>query len=152
MMLKRYDDFTFNFLVNASQMAYLEEAHKTYAMLQKFNELYRYMMRLDDFTMLCDELKALQNYIDVQSLRYESWFKIKLVNSLETCDIYIKHLCILDFVENIIRNAHSRHENFFNLKLELKNENKIAVTAELQAEDEKEVFNLTLTERGEINV
>jgi LytS/YehU family sensor histidine kinase len=145
MKLKRFDDFTFNFLVNASQMAYLEEAHKTYAMLQKFNELYRYMIRPDNSSMLRDELKALQNFIEIQSLIYENWFKIKLVNRLETCDIYIKHLSILDFVENIIRNAHSEHESFFNLNLELKNENEIVVTAELQEENKKEVYNLTLT-------
>lgn len=146
MKLKRFDDFTYNFLVNASQMAYLEEAHKTHAMLQKFNELYRYMIRNESVAMLCDELKALQNYIDIQSDRYENWFKIAILNNLKCSDIYVKHLSILDFIENIINTAHSRYENYFNIQLELKSGIEIVITATLQAEDKKEVFNLTLTE------
>ena len=145
---KRFDDLTYIFLVNASQMAYLEDAHKTHAMLQKFNELYRYMIKNDNAAMLGEELRALRNYMDIQTSRHEGRFSISLVNSLESSDIYVKHLCLLDFTDNIMSSALARYESYFSVYLELNCHNEICMTASLEAGSGKETFNITLTEEG----
>lgn len=148
MKLKRFDDFTYIFLVNASQMAYLEDAQKTHDMLQQFNELYRYMMRSDNSALLGEELKALRNHIDIQIGRHKSRFNITLGNNLKNNDIYIKHLSVLDFIDNIMNIALSKYETHFNVSLELKNDDKICLNALVGVENEEELFTIKLTERG----
>jgi LytS/YehU family sensor histidine kinase len=146
MKLKKFDDFTYIFLVNASQMAYIEDAHKTHSLLQMFNELYRYMIREDDESLLSGELKALQNYIDIQSTRYEGRFKITLENLLDNSDIHIKHLCLLDFVDEVLSNALTMYEGYFNIHLKIQIDINICATIILELDSNQEMFNMILAE------
>lgn len=146
--LKRFDDFTHIFLVYASQMAYIEEAHATHAILQKFSELYRYLIKNDDTSMLKDELNALLNYLDIQKNRNQNRFDIVLDNKMKNMDNYIKRLSLLDFADNIMESALMRYESHFNIRLELKNDGNPGLTAFLETDDTNEIFDMTLMEEG----
>ena len=84
MKQRRFDEFTQIFLVNASQMAYLEDAPGTQNMLQKFYELFRYFIKPESQILLSSEMDTLQNYIEIQKIRYGNRFDINFIN----CNAY----------------------------------------------------------------
>lgn len=145
MKFKKFDDFTYVFLVSASQMAYIEDAHKTHALLQRFNELYRYMIREDKSSLLSGELKALQNYIDIYVTRYEGRFGITIENLLDDSDIYIDHLCLLDFVDDVLSNALTLYEEYFNIHLTIQIDKYVCATISLKVNNNMEIFEKILT-------
>lgn len=110
MKQRRFDQFTQIFLVNASQMAYLEEAHGTQTMLLKFNELFRYCIKVDAGSFLSEEIKALLNYIDIQKTIFGNRFNITVENFDTFDDILIGHLTIIDFFESILNSALEKYE------------------------------------------
>ena len=146
MILGRFDDFVRIFLVNASQMAYIEEAEKTHAMLQKFSELHRYMIKSGYTSTLGEELKAARSYLEIQTSVYEGRFSFSIENCIKNMDVNIKHLSLLDFIEEIMSNALSGHENRFSLAADLKEGDGIRVTAAIEAGGSKETFGVTLAE------
>ena len=150
MKLNRFDEFIYLLLVNANQMAYLEDAPKTHSMLWQINELYRYMIRKCDTAMLGDELSALGIYMDIQSARYENRFTIKLHNSLINNVVSIRHLCLLDFVDNIMNSALAGYEGYFDIYLLLHMDGKIRMTATLETDKKKDVFMLILPEECDV--
>ena len=146
MELKNFDDFTYIFLINASQMAYIEDAKKTHIFLQRFNEFYRYMIREDKGSMLSGELKALQNYIDIQTTIHQGRFNITYENLLDNNDVYIKHLSLLEFLNSVLSNALNMYEGYFTIHIEIRNNKHMYATIVLEVDSKKEIFNIILTE------
>jgi LytS/YehU family sensor histidine kinase len=149
MKQRRFDQFTQIFLVNASQMAYLEEAHGTQAMLQKFNELFRYFIKMDVHVNLSEEINALKNYVDIQKTRYGNRFHITFTNCDNTDDILINHLSIFDFFDYILNNALVQYENTINFDVEIITARNISLRVTLRTDREVEEFNRILLEEGD---
>lgn len=152
MKQRRFDQFTQLFLVNASQMAYLEEAHGTQAMLQKFNELFRYFIKVDLHVNLSDEINALKNYVDIQKTRYGNRFFITFTNCDTINDIVISHLAIFDFFDSILNNALVQYENTINFDIEVICDKNITLRVTLKTDREVEEFNRVLLEEGDSGV
>lgn len=91
-------DLTLGVLVHASQMAYVEEAAGTSALLENFTPLYRYLTAEEQQTLLEEELKLLQNYIELQQLRYAGKVEIQLDLSSATGGMYLQSGKLLEFV------------------------------------------------------
>ncbi len=146
MLLKKFDDFTHIFLVNASQMAYIEEASKTHEMLRKFCDLHRYFIKRGQDSLFGEEVKALHCYLDILSYRYVNRFEVIIENNVKDTDIQIKHLSLLDFMDEIMNNALARHENRFRVTVGITAEDNLSISALLEAEDVTESFGTALTE------
>lgn len=146
---RKFDELTHLFLVNASQMAYIEDAPKTHAMLQKFSELYRYMIKRDKKAIFSEELKALYNYIDFQMSRYNGRFNIIIENKVENLDLLINHLVILNFVDEILSDLLSNYENYFEAQILLIKSKELLAKVLIDHDGKQEAFNLTLNEEGE---
>lgn len=143
--MKKFDEFTYIFLVNASQMAYLEDAGKTHAMLQQFNELYRYMIKSDGTALLIEELKAFKIYMDIQSSRYEGRFSFNFENRISNNDINVRHLSLLDFADGIMNDALTRFEGFFKITFKLNMQGAPCITASLESGDLKENHSIFIS-------
>lgn len=152
MKQRRFDEFTQMFIVNASQMAYLEDAPKTQMMLQKFCELLRYFIKVDGQVLLSNEIEVLRNYVDIQKIRYGNRFDITYVNCSGFEDIYIKHLIILDFFDHILNNALVQYEKIIDFTIEIVSGKDINLRITLKTDLEKEEFLRLLVEEGDINV
>lgn len=152
MRQRRFDEVTQMFVVNAGQMAYLENAPKTQMMLQMFCELLRYFHKADAQVLLSKELEALRNYIDIQKLRYGNRFDITYVNCSGFDDININHLIIIDFVDHILNNALVQYEGFIDFTVEIKFSDGIFLRVILKKDMKKEEFIMPLVEMGDVNV
>lgn len=140
------------FVVNAAQMAYLENAPKTQMMLQMFCELLRYFYKGDTQVLLSKELEALRNYIDIQKIRYGNRFDITYLNCSGFEDININHLSVIDFVDHILNNALVQYEGIIALTVEIKDTNGIFLRVILKKDMKKEEFSRPLAEMGDVNV
>ena len=63
MKQRNFNLFTQAVILNASQMAYLEDAKKTQTMLLRFNELFRYYIKPDSPVILSEELNGLKTML-----------------------------------------------------------------------------------------
>lgn len=152
MKLRRFDEVTQMFVVNAGQMAYLENAPKTQMMLQMFCELLRYFYKDDTQVSLSKELEALRNYIDIQKIRYGERFDITYVNCSTFEDININHLIIIDFVDHILNNALVQYEGIIDFTVEIKCTDGIFLRVILKKDMIKEESLRLLVEMGDVNV
>lgn len=152
MKQRRFDEFTQIFLVNASQMAYLEDAPGTQNMLQKFYELFRYLIKPENQILLSSELDSLQNYIEIQKIRYGNRFNINYLNCNGYGDLFIKHLVIIDFFDNILNNALVQYEKIIDFTIEIIADKDINLKVTLKTDTETEEFFMLLVEEGDINV
>jgi sensor histidine kinase YesM len=152
MKQRRFDEFTQIFLVNASQMAYLEDAPGTQIMLQKFYELFRYFIKPEGQVLLSCEMDVLQNYIDIQKIRYGNRFDISFKNCCIVGEVFINHLVIIDFFDNILNNALIQYEKIIAFEIEIVLSKDICLKITLKTDNEIEEFVRLLVEEGEINV
>ncbi len=152
MKLRRFDEVTQMFVVNAGQMAYLENAPKTQMMLQMSCELLRYFYNGDTQVLLSKELEALRNYIEIQKIRYGNRFDITYVNCSEFEDINISHLSIIDFVDHIMNNALVQYEGIIDFTVEIICSNGIFLRVVLKKDMKKEEFLIPLVEMRDANV
>jgi LytS/YehU family sensor histidine kinase len=148
MKRRRFDQFTQIFLVNASQMAYIEEAPGTQDMLQKFIELFRYFHRPEETVSLTEEMNALQNYIDLQRLSYGSRFDVSWTSCEGLADTSVSRLTILDLFDNILSNALIQYENPIRFIFEVIPGENASVAVTLKTDTETEVFNRPLIEEA----
>lgn len=146
MKLEKFDEFTYLILVNASQTAYIEDAQKTHSLLQQMNKLYRYLIRKENSAMLGDEMNALGIYLDIQASRYENRFHAMIQNSLTNQVVPVRHLCLLDFIDNILNTALAGYEDDFAIRIQLDMEERILFTAILESAGQKQLFQLIVPE------
>lgn len=97
-----------HFMVNSLNMAYnmiLSEDYRPAMKLMRFAASYmRYVLSLeDDFVPLQQELKHMENYIGIQSLRYEDQFRYEVSVDPFVEDISIPSMILQNFIENSIK-------------------------------------------------
>lgn len=148
MKQRNFNLFTHAVILNASQMAYLEDAKKTQTMLLSFDELFRYFIRSDSTVTLSEEIKGLKNYIDIQIMRYGDRFNVRFPEG-EICDrILVNHLEIIDFFDNILNNALAQYENSIRINMEVNSQSDVCLMIFLNSDDNYEEFSIGLMEEG----
>lgn len=105
------------FLVNAAELAYVEEAHGTFALLNNLNQVYRYMIRDVDEVTLYNEIDILEKYIELLKMSYGDRFEVKFTNNDENKNIYIKHLSAIDFFDRILFCFLENYEDFISISI-----------------------------------
>lgn len=120
--------FIFNSLSVLQGMILNKEDKKAVRYLSKFSKLLRLILEnsREKLVLLEDELTALKNYIDLQSMQAVNSFTYNLVidESLENQEIYVPPMLIQPFVENSIEHGFksSIKNPEIEIKLLLKNE------------------------------
>lgn len=142
-----FSQFIQDVILNASQMAYLEDAQKTHTMLLRFNELFRYLIKSGVLVTLAEEMNGLKNYIDIQMMRYGDRFNVEYPE--ETYDnISVKHLEIIGFFDTVLNNALAQYENSIKIVFKIINQNSVCFNIMLNSDNHFEDFSIVLTEEG----
>ncbi len=142
-----FNQFIQDVILNASQMAYLEDAQKTHTMLLRFNELFRYLNKLGDSVTLAEEMNGLKNYIDIQIMRYGDRFNVEYPE--ESYDnITVKHLEVISFFDNLLNNALAQYENSIRIVFKIINQSNAYLRILLNSDNSYEDFSIVLTKEG----
>jgi two-component system LytT family sensor kinase len=98
--------FLFNSLNNIYSLAY-QKAEKTPEAILKLSEIMRYMLYESnvDKVALSDEIRYLQNYIELQKLRFKDHIHIKFEIIGDLFGLKITPLILISFVENAFKHG-----------------------------------------------
>lgn len=99
MIEKRVMEITNNFLLTATELAFIEEAEDTRAFLADFYDLFKYLIGGEQTVSLFIELEIVKKYIFVQKTRYNNRFSVNLLNIEDNKFIFIKRSSILDYFD-----------------------------------------------------
>lgn len=147
MKINRVNEITKNFLINATQMAFLERAEATYTMLEKFSEFYRYLIRKTDICILFDELEVLKMYIFIKKNIYGEKLNVHFENEEQYKNVYIKHLSIIDYFDEILLEEIININNDLNINFIFEIEEKIRLNVEVDSNKSKKLYSQVLWER-----
>ncbi|HTF20086.1 MAG TPA: histidine kinase [Chryseolinea sp.] len=112
--------FLFNTLNNLYVLT-LNESVKAPAMVHKLSELMSYMLYDSNHPLvpLEKEVAHLQNYIDLERLRYDDQLEVTFANYVHADDIQIAPLLMLPFVENCFKHGNTVNQGWIHLELSL---------------------------------
>lgn len=119
MEVKRIHEITNSFLVNASELAFIEEAEGTNALLSDFFDLFKYLTGEEQTVTLFDELEIVRKYVSVQKTKYNNRFTIEIKNIEEYKSVYILRSQILEYFDNTLCNIIEDVEGTVDYLLEL---------------------------------
>jgi len=126
---RRYNDINMNsdqlnrltssVLVHTTQMAYVEEAPGTHALMEGFTEIFRYLSREKKSISIKDEWIILKKYIHLQHIRYPGRFEIDMADISESCNTYIYSGMILEFFDQALTLLLDSSESLFKLHINI---------------------------------
>jgi sensor histidine kinase YesM len=104
--------FLFNTLNNIYSLAY-QQSDKTPAAILKLSEIMRYMLyeSNEDMVDLSKEIRYLENYIELQRLRFKNQAYVSLYINGEAQNQKIMPLVLISFVENAFKHGVATDEN-----------------------------------------
>ena len=104
--------FLFNTLNNIYSLAY-QQSDKTAAAILKLSEIMRYMLyeSNEDMVDLSKEIRYLENYIELQRLRFKNQAYVSLHIYGEAYNQKIMPLVLISFVENAFKHGVATDEN-----------------------------------------
>lgn len=105
MIEKRFMEITNNFLLTATELAFIEEAEVTRAFLADFYDVFKYISGGDHTVSLFIELENVKKYIFVQKTRYNNRFSVDLLNKEEYKVIFIKRSSVLEYFDQRLSNV-----------------------------------------------
>ncbi|RSC96249.1 histidine kinase [Tenacibaculum singaporense] len=111
--------FLFNTLNNIYSLS-LSNSPKTPASIGKLSEMLDYVLYRCNtkLVLLSNEIKLIENYIELEKLRYDSRLKVSLINKVEK-DIKIPPLILLSLVENAFKHGAGEDSGSPEIKIEL---------------------------------
>ncbi len=115
-------DMVLGVLVHASQMAYVEEAAGTHAILEDFSAIYRYLTLENDFPSLDEELAIIETYLHLQAIRFPGRFDVIHGNNSTDHDIEIRSGRLLEFVDQQLLPLLEDGEKHLQLELGIRND------------------------------
>lgn len=102
--------FIYNSIANLQGLIFKGEKEKANNYLLAFSKLMRNILELNRFDeiSLAEEISAIQNYLQLQQMRYEDRFEFTINdNDLETDQIAIPPMLLQPFIENAIEHGFS---------------------------------------------
>jgi two-component system LytT family sensor kinase len=116
--------FLFNTLNNIYALA-RKKSDETADVVMKLSKLLRFMLyeTKKEQIPVSDELRILDDYIELEKLRYNDRLTISFVREIDNENEQISPLLLIPFVENAFKHgaSESRFESFINLEMILKN-------------------------------
>src|SRR6185437_9643902 len=116
--------FLFNTLNNIYALA-RKKSDETADVVMKLSKLLRFMLyeTRNAQIRISDEIKTLDDYIELEKLRYNDRLTLSFVREIDNDNEPIAPLLLIPFVENAFKHgaSESRFESFINLELVLQN-------------------------------
>jgi len=116
--------FLFNMLNNLYGLV-KEDVESSREIIMKLSELLDYMLYECDKpeTVLKNEITFIENYIELERIRHDENFNVKMSFSKEIADIEIAPLILFPFVENAFKHGfHNPEKSFINIELNFEND------------------------------
>ena len=99
---ERLDQLTSGFLISAGQIAYVESAFETAAILESFTDFFRYAIRGGRQETLSNELDIFKKYILFQQVRYNNLIEVELDENISYQSIFIRSMSVIDYFDSLI--------------------------------------------------
>lgn len=99
---KRMDEIIQGVLVNSTQLAFVEEAYGTLALLENANEVFRYFVNNTQSVTLFNELEIFIRYLAILKVRYDDRFSVNFANGNSYKSIFIAQLSVISFFDSIL--------------------------------------------------
>ncbi|HEY4831045.1 MAG TPA: histidine kinase [Waddliaceae bacterium] len=116
--------FLFNTLNNIYALA-RKKSDETADVVMKLSKLLRFMLyeTKNEQIRISDEIKILDDYIELEKLRYNERLTISFIREIDNENEQIAPLLLIPFVENAFKHgaSESRFESFINLEMTLQN-------------------------------
>lgn len=144
MIGKRIMEITGNFLITASELAFIEEAEETRTFLADFYDLFKYTIGEEHLVSLFIELEMVKKYIIVQKKRYNNRFSVNLLNVEDYKLIFIKRCFILDYFDLKLSSIIDDLQGIVYYEFELVFEDCCRLTLHQNIGGNHEIFNLKL--------
>jgi two-component system, LytTR family, sensor kinase len=116
--------FLFNTLNNIYALA-RKKSDETADVVMKLSKLLRFMLyeTKNEQIRISDEIKILDDYIELEKLRYNDRLTISFIREIDNENEQIAPLLLIPFVENAFKHgaSESRFESFINLEMTLQN-------------------------------
>jgi two-component system LytT family sensor kinase len=116
--------FLFNTLNNIYALA-RKRSEETADVVMKLSKLLRFMLyeSKNEQIRICDEIKILDDYIELEKLRYNDRLTISFIREIDNENEQIAPLLLIPFVENAFKHgaSESRFESYINLEMVLQN-------------------------------
>jgi LytS/YehU family sensor histidine kinase len=111
-------------LLDASQLAFIEEAPKTFKLLDSYLKFLRYLTKEKEIECLDNEVEAIEHYISIQKIHYDFDFRLTINKDEMLKTLFITKSNLIMFVDNILSNILSGEERFIGaeLKFDIQNE------------------------------
>jgi LytS/YehU family sensor histidine kinase len=114
--------FLFNTLNNIYSLA-RKKADETADVVMKLSKLLRFMLyeSKNEQIKISDEIKILDDYIELEKIRYDDRLSISFIREIDNEDEQIGPLLLIPFVENAFKHgaSESRFESFIHLDMKL---------------------------------
>ena len=123
--------FIFNALSNITSLVESSDHKSASKFLNRFSRMVRHILdsSREEFISLPDELQNLENYIELQKLRFSGKFNYSFTfeDEFDSSDFMIPPMLIQPFVENAIEHGIKPKESVSNLSLHFQLQNKTIV-------------------------
>lgn len=117
-----------HFLMNTLNNIYAlarKKSDDTAEVVMRLSELLRFMLYESggSFISLTDEIKLLQDYLELETIRYNNRLSIRFNKEIDTDSYQITPLLLLPFVENAFKHgiSETRFESFIHIDLTVNN-------------------------------
>ena len=112
--------FFFNTLNNLYALS-LQKSEQTPEVIMQLSDLMRYVIYKgkEDYVTIGEEMEYLEDYVQLQRLRYHNALDFKLVNDIEDIDIPIPPLLLIVLVENAFKHGveSAEHHCFVHIRI-----------------------------------
>lgn len=116
---KRMNEIIHVVLVSSTQLAYVEEAYGTLALLENTYEVFKYFTDDSKSVSLFTELEMLKRYIAIHKVRYGDRFSVNLSNESTYKSISISNLSVIDFFDSTLNALLEDNEMYIEIIIEL---------------------------------
>jgi LytS/YehU family sensor histidine kinase len=115
-----------HFLMNTLNNIYAlarKKSDDTEEVVMKFSELLRFILyeSSGQYILLTDEIKVIEDYIDLETIRYNSRLSVSFTKQIDDTSCQITPLILLSFVENAFKHgiSESRFESFVHIEMKV---------------------------------
>ncbi len=130
--------FLFNTLNNIYGLA-RKKSDDTAEVVLRLSKLLRFMLYETNkpYVAIEEELKVIEDYLELEKIRYNQRLKINFSKSIDNMNIPIAPLILLPFIENAFKHGvgESIHESFINIVIRLKDGHLFYVVENSKSDD-----------------
>ncbi|WP_070000372.1 histidine kinase [Cellulosilyticum sp. I15G10I2] len=145
MYKERLKELTHSVLLDASQLAFIEEAPKTFNLLDSYLKFFRYLSKEKEKECLDYEIEVIEHYINIQRTHYDFNFEVAIDKDKMLKTIFITKSSLIAFFDKLLINILSQEEKCKRMALEFEIQNgQVKVILEVSYLNKAEIFSALL--------